>query len=113
VTTIREAALDRWWDYDRDRPFALSARVRETGPVREVTLADGHRAFLVLGYAAAREALNHPDLSRDMLAAPRHAPCHGTRVGGSSPARRGVCQAGTRRRGALHELLVLLKPPSS
>jgi cytochrome P450 len=37
--------------------------------VHEVTLADGHRAFLVVGYAAAREALNHPDLSKDMHAA--------------------------------------------
>jgi cytochrome P450 len=37
--------------------------------VRETTLPDGHRAFLVTGYAAAREALNHPDLSKDMHAA--------------------------------------------
>ena len=65
----REPALDRWGDYDRDDPFPLFERVRETGPVHEVTLTDGHRAFLVVGYAAAREALNHPDLSKDMLAA--------------------------------------------
>jgi cytochrome P450 len=69
VTTTREAALDRWGDYDRDHPFPLFDRVRSSGSVHEVTLADGHRAFLVLGYAAAREALNHPDLSKDMLAA--------------------------------------------
>jgi cytochrome P450 len=69
VTTTREPALDEWGGYDRDHPFELFDRVRETGPVHEVTLADGHRAFLVLGYAAAREALNHPDLSKDMLAA--------------------------------------------
>lgn len=62
-------ALDHWGDYDRDRPFPLFAEVRATGPVHEVTLADGHRAFLVVGYAAAREALNHPDLSKDMHAA--------------------------------------------
>ena len=37
--------------------------------VRETTLPDGHRAFLVTGYAPAREALNHPDLSKDMHAA--------------------------------------------
>ena len=37
--------------------------------VSETTLPDGHRAFLVTGYAAAREALNHPDLSKDMHAA--------------------------------------------
>jgi cytochrome P450 len=69
VTTTREAALDHWGDYDRANPFPLFDRVREAGPVHDVTLADGHRAFLVVGYAAAREALNHPDLSKDMLAA--------------------------------------------
>jgi cytochrome P450 len=69
MTSARDAALDRWGDYDRDHPFALFDRVREEGPVHEVTLSDGHRAFLVLGYAASREALNHPDLSKDMLAA--------------------------------------------
>ena len=62
-------ALTHWGDYDRDRPFPLFERVREAGPVHDVTLADGHRAVLVLGYAAAREALHHPDLSKDMLAA--------------------------------------------
>src|SRR5262249_52203422 len=69
VTTTREPALDSWGDYDRDDPFPLYERVREDGPVHDVTLSDGHRAFLVLGYAATREALNHPDLSKDMLAA--------------------------------------------
>jgi cytochrome P450 len=69
VTALREAALDGWGDYDHDHPFALFGRVLDAGPVHEVTLTDGHRAFLVLGYAAAREALNHPDLSKDMLAA--------------------------------------------
>jgi cytochrome P450 len=72
VTALREAALDRWGDYDHDQPFTLFGRVLEAGPVHEVILADGHRAFLVLGYAAAREALNHPDLSKDMLAALAH-----------------------------------------
>ncbi|MFC7496127.1 MULTISPECIES: cytochrome P450 family protein [unclassified Nocardioides] len=58
-----------WGDYDRDDPFPLFAAVREAGSVHDVTLADGHRAFLVVGYDAAREALNHPDLSKDMHAA--------------------------------------------
>ena len=62
-------ALEHWGDYDRDFPFPLFAEVRAAGPVHEVTLADGHRAFLVVGYDAAREALNHPDLSKDMHAA--------------------------------------------
>jgi cytochrome P450 len=73
MTTTCPHALDeslgRWGDYDRDDPFPLFAQVRSAGPVHEVTLADGHRAFLVVGYAAAREALNHPDLSKDMHAA--------------------------------------------
>lgn len=62
-------ALQRWGDYDRNNPFELFAEVREAGPVHDVTLADGHRAFLVVGHAAAREALAHPDLSKDMHAA--------------------------------------------
>jgi cytochrome P450 len=61
--------LRHWGDYDRDDPFPLFAEVRAAGPVHDVTLADGHRAFLVVGYAAAREALNNPDLSKDMHAA--------------------------------------------
>jgi len=69
MTQPRARALDHWGDYDRDCPFPLFAEVRAAGPVHEVTLADGHRAFLVVEYAAAREALNHPDLSKDMHAA--------------------------------------------
>ncbi len=69
MSAEREAALASWGDYDRDDPFPLFERVLAECPVHDVTLSDGHRAFLVLGYAAAREALNHPDLSKDMLAA--------------------------------------------
>jgi cytochrome P450 len=69
VSTTPEADVERWGEYDRDDPFPLFERVLGESPVHDVTLADGHRAFLVLGYAAAREALNHPDLSKDMLAA--------------------------------------------
>ena len=69
MTHMDPPPMDRWGDYDRDRPFPLFAEVRAAGPVHDVTLADGHRAFLVVGYAAAREALNHPDLSKDMHAA--------------------------------------------
>ncbi|HEX3298319.1 MAG TPA: cytochrome P450 [Nocardioides sp.] len=67
--TAWEGSLGRWGDYDRDDPFGLFEGLRRAGPVHDVTLADGHRAFLVIGYAAAREALNHPDLSKDMLSA--------------------------------------------
>ena len=63
------AALRSWGDYDLDDPFPLFAGVLAQGPVHDVTLKDGHRAFLVLGFDAAREALNHPHLSKDMEAA--------------------------------------------
>ena len=69
MTASAETALGRWGEHDRDDPFALFEHVRAVGPVHEITLPDGHRAFLVVGYDAAREALNHPDLSKDMLAA--------------------------------------------
>jgi cytochrome P450 len=45
------------------------AEVRRLGPVHAVTLADGHRAWLVVRYDDARAALNEPRLSKDMHAA--------------------------------------------
>ena len=62
-------ALGAWGAYDRDDPFPLFAAVRELGPVHPVTLADGHDAWLVVGYEEARIALNDPRLSKDMHAA--------------------------------------------
>ena len=62
-------ALGTWGAYDRDDPFPLFAKVRELGPVHAVTLADGHDAWLVVGYDEARVALNDPRLSKDMLSA--------------------------------------------
>ena len=47
-TTVRDPALDAWGDYDRDNPFPLFAQVRADGPVHEVTLPDGQRAWLVV-----------------------------------------------------------------
>jgi cytochrome P450 len=67
VTTT--TALGTWGAYDRDDPFPLFAKVRELGPVHAVTLADGHDAWLVVGYDEARAALNDPRLSKDMLSA--------------------------------------------
>src|SRR6266516_4055717 len=64
-----EQALGAWGAYDRDDPFPLFAEVRERGAVHAVTLADGHDAWLVVGYEEARVALNHPRLSKDMHAA--------------------------------------------
>ena len=37
--------------------------------MHEVTLADGQRAWLIVGHAEARAALNDPRLSKDMHAA--------------------------------------------
>ena len=62
-------ALAAWGAYSRDNPFPLFAEVRELGAVHEVTLADGHQAWLVVSYDAARAALNDPRLSKDMHAA--------------------------------------------
>jgi cytochrome P450 len=66
---MRNPALDAWGDYDRDDPYPLFAQVRADGPVHEVTLADGHRAWLIVRHEEARAALNHPGLSKDMHAA--------------------------------------------
>jgi cytochrome P450 len=63
------AALAAWGAYDRDDPFPLFAAVLERGPVHPVTLADGHDAWLVVGYDEARVALNDGRLSKDMHAA--------------------------------------------
>ena len=62
-------ALAAWGTYDRDNPFPLFAAVRQLGAVHAVTLADGHDAWLVVGYEEARFALNDPRLSKDMHAA--------------------------------------------
>jgi len=67
VTMIE--ALGAWGTHDRDNPFPTYSEVRARGPVHRVTLADGHDAWLVVGYEAARVALNDPRLSKDMLAA--------------------------------------------
>jgi cytochrome P450 len=64
-----EAAFNAWGTVDRDNPFPLFAEVRELGPVHHVTLADGHEAWLVVGYDEARLALNDPRISKDMLTA--------------------------------------------
>ena len=66
---MRNPALDTWGDYDRDDPYPLFAQVQADGPVHEVTLADGHRAWLIAGHQEAKAALNHAALSKDMHAA--------------------------------------------
>src|SRR6188768_991317 len=69
VPAVRNPALDAWGDYDRDNPFPLFAQVRADDPVHEVTLADGHRAWLIVRHDEAKAALNHAGLSKDMHAA--------------------------------------------
>src|SRR6201982_2269706 len=63
---MRNPVLDAWGDYDRDDPYPLFAQVRADDPVHEVTLADGHRAWLIVRHEEARAALNHAGLSKDM-----------------------------------------------
>ena len=66
---MRNPALDAWGDYDPDDPYPLFAQVQADGPVHQVTLADGHRAWLIVRHEEAKAALNHPGLSKDMHAA--------------------------------------------
>jgi cytochrome P450 len=61
--------LQAWGAYDCDDPFPVFAQVRDLGTVHPVTLADGHHAYLVVGFDEARRALNDPRLSKDMHAA--------------------------------------------
>ncbi len=58
-----------WEDSTRNDPYPLFESMRTQSPVQLVRLADGHDAWLVLGYDAARRALNDPRLSKDMVAA--------------------------------------------
>jgi cytochrome P450 len=67
--TALEEAFAAWGAYDRDEPFALFAEARARGAVHAVTLADGHDAWLVVGHAECREALNDSRLSKDLHAA--------------------------------------------
>ena len=60
-----------WAPAVRDDPFGHFAEARARCPVQKVRLADGHPAWVVLGYDAARQALNDPRISKDMLAALR------------------------------------------
>lgn len=73
---LPERAMDdappRWGGWDaaiRDDPSAHFEEARARCPVQKVRLADGHDAWVVLGYDAARQALNDSRISKDMLAA--------------------------------------------
>jgi cytochrome P450 len=58
-----------WAAAIRDDPFGHFAEAQARYLVQRVRLADGHPAWVVLGYDAARQALADPCLSKDMLAA--------------------------------------------
>lgn len=58
-----------WQPAIRDDPFGHFAEARARCPVQKARLADGHPAWVVLGYDAARQAFNDPRISKDMLAA--------------------------------------------
>jgi cytochrome P450 len=58
-----------WEPAIRDDPFDHFAEARARCPVQRARLADGHHAWIVLGYDAARQALADPRISKDMLAA--------------------------------------------
>ena len=58
-----------WEPTIRDNPFGHFAQARTRCPVQKARLADGHPAWVVLGYDAARRALGDPRISKDMLAA--------------------------------------------
>jgi cytochrome P450 len=62
-----------WEPAIRDDPFGHFAEARTRCPVQKARLADGHPAWVVLGYDAARRALNDPRISKDMLAALQEA----------------------------------------
>jgi cytochrome P450 len=63
------ASWGGWEPAIRDDPFGHFAEARARCPVQRARLADGHLAWVVLGYDAARQALNDPRMSKDMLAA--------------------------------------------
>ncbi len=61
-----------WGGWDpavRDDPYPAFAAARDRCPVAPVQLADGHDAWVVLDHEGARQALNDPRISKDMLAA--------------------------------------------
>ncbi len=64
-----QEALTQWGAFDPDNPYPLFDDVRALGPVHAITLADGHDAWLIVGHAEARAALNDPRISKDMHAA--------------------------------------------
>src|SRR5712691_3970540 len=69
VVQSSEQAFEAWGSYDQDDPYPLFAEVRELGALHEVTLVDGHDAWLVTRHDEAKALLNDPRLSKDLQAA--------------------------------------------
>jgi cytochrome P450 len=67
--TDASATWGGWGPAIRDDPFGHFAETRARCPVQKARLADGHPAWIVLGYDSARQALSDPRFSKDMLAA--------------------------------------------
>lgn len=67
--TDPESGLLQWGAQSDEDPFATYAGSRRRTPVEEVTLPDGHVAWVVTRYEEARAALNDQRLSKDMHAA--------------------------------------------
>jgi cytochrome P450 len=66
-----------WGDWDestRNDPYPLFESTRAVCPVRQVRLADGHNAWLVLSHEAAHQALKDPRLSKNIAAALENDP---------------------------------------
>jgi cytochrome P450 len=69
ITASSETAWGAWNRATRNDPYPLFDEMRSKCPVHQVRLADGHDAWLVIGYDAARQALKDTRLSKDMIAA--------------------------------------------
>ena len=67
--TEHTSAWGRWDGDVQNDPYPVLEATRAAAPVQPVVLPDGHRAWLVLGHAAARQALKDPRISKDMSAA--------------------------------------------
>ncbi|MEV8389309.1 MULTISPECIES: cytochrome P450 family protein [unclassified Streptomyces] len=56
-------------DYGPDfnvNPYPYYEKMRETGPVHEIRMPDGHRFWLIVGYEEGRFALTDPRLSKSL-----------------------------------------------
>jgi cytochrome P450 len=68
-TGVADSPWGGWDQATRNDPYPLFEQMRSACPVHHVRLADGHEAWLVIGHAAARQALKDSRLSKDMVAA--------------------------------------------